>query len=99
MEDRVAVIARFKAKQGKDLELKELLLTIIEPSRADEGCISYDLHQAIDDPAVFMFYEIWRNKDLLGRHSTGPHLQAFRSKAKDLLAEPPEVIQLKKIGD
>jgi quinol monooxygenase YgiN len=98
MDHRMAVVARFKAMKGMDQKLKELLLTLIEPSRSDEGCISYELHQAINDPAVFIFYEIWQSKEYLDKHSATSHVQHFRSKAKDLFAEPPQLTLLTKIS-
>jgi quinol monooxygenase YgiN len=98
MDHSIAVVARFKAMEGMDRKLKQLLLTLIEPSRSDEGCISYDLHQAINDPALFIFYEIWQSKEYLEKHSATSHVQHFRSKAKDLLAEPPELTLLAKIS-
>jgi quinol monooxygenase YgiN len=94
----INVVARFRALEGMDHKLKEILLALIVPSRADEGCISYDLHQAIDDPSVFVFYETWESKAHLDRHASTPHVQQFRSKAKDLLAEPAQVILLSKIS-
>jgi quinol monooxygenase YgiN len=98
MDQRIAVVARFKAIKGMDQKLKELLLTLIEPSRSDEGCISYELHQAINDPAVFIFYEIWQSKEYLDKHSATSHVQHFRSQAKDLFAEPPQLTLLTKIS-
>jgi quinol monooxygenase YgiN len=98
MGQRIAVVARMKAKEGAVGELRELLLALIAPSRADEGCITYELHQAIDDSAVFVFYEIWESKDLLDRHLSTPHLQQFLSKVKDLLAGPPEITLFSKIS-
>lgn len=97
MAQTVNVVALFKAKEGMESKLKELLLTLIAPSRSDEGCISYDLHQSIDDPALFAFYETWASRGLLEKHSSMPHLQQFRSNAKDLLAEPGQVIVLAKL--
>ncbi|MGC9964979.1 MAG: putative quinol monooxygenase [Syntrophobacteraceae bacterium] len=94
----INVVARFKAMEGMDRKLKELLLTLIEPSRSDEGCIDYELHQAIDEPALFIFYETWESREHLDRHSSTPHVQHFRSKVKDLLAEPPQLILLAKIS-
>ena len=98
MDHKVTVVARFKAVEGMDQKLKELLLTLIEPSRSDEGCIKYELHQAINDPALFIFYEIWQSKEHLDKHSATSHVQHFRSKAKDLFAEPPQLTLLTKIS-
>ena len=98
MDQSVTVVGRFKATEGLDRILKEILLTLIEPSRKDEGCIKYDLHQAVDDPTRFIFYEIWESREHLSRHSATPHVQNTRAKAKDLLAEAPEVTLLTKIA-
>ncbi len=98
MGQAISVVARFKALEGMDRKLKQLLLTLIGPSRSDEGCIDYELHQAIDDPALFIFYETWKSREHLDRHSSTPHVQQFRSKVKDLLAEPPQLILLAKIS-
>ncbi len=98
MSQIITVVARFRAMEGMDEKLKDLLLTLIEPSRADEGCISYDLHQAIDDPALFIFYENWQSKELLDKHAAASHLQHFRAKAKELLAEPPGLTLLAKLS-
>jgi quinol monooxygenase YgiN len=98
MDHKVTVVARFKAVEGMDQKLKELLLTLIEPSRSDDGCIKYELNQSINDPAIFIFYEIWQSKEHLEKHSTTSDVRHFRSKAKDLLAEPPELTLLAKIS-
>ena len=98
MGQKVTVFARLKAKEGSEGELKELLLTLIEPSRSDEGCVKYDLHQAIKDPGLFVFYEIWESRDHLDKHARTPHFQQFQNKSKDMLAGPPELILLENIS-
>ncbi len=94
MEKQVTVVARFKAKPGKEEMLKKELVELLEPSRADEGCINYDLHQGIEDPGLFIFYENWQSRELLKKHSVNPHLVAFRERVKDILAEAPEITLL-----
>ncbi len=82
---KIAVIATSKAKSGKTDELKAELLKLIEPSRKDRGCIKYDLHQDVNDPAIFVFYENWESAELLSEHLAQPHLVAFKEKAGELL--------------
>ncbi len=95
---RITVVARFTAKRGKESELKAQLLQLVKPSRADEGCIGYDLHQAVENPGVFLFYENWESRELLDRHAASPHVQAFRAGSKPLLAAPPELTLFEKIS-
>ena len=98
MDKTIIVIARFKAAQGAETKLKEQLMALLEPSRSDEGCIEYELCQVVDDPARFLFHEIWESKELLEKHLATPHLQLARSKYESLLAEPVEITLLTKIG-
>lgn len=97
MEKQVTVVARFKAKPGKEEMLKKELVGLLEPSRADEGCINYNLHQGIEDPGLFIFYENWQSRELLKKHSVNPHLVAFRERVKDILTEAPEITLLEMI--
>ena len=89
--NQVTVIARVRAKQGMEEIVKNTLVGLIEPSRADEGCINYDLHQDLKNPALFMFHENWTSEEALNNHLATPHLQTFIKKADELLAEPLDV--------
>ena len=88
---RVTVVARFRSRPGAEEKLKAELLSLVAPSRADRGCINYDLHQSPDDPALFMFHEDWTSREALDAHLATPHLDAFDERTKDLLAEPVEI--------
>lgn len=88
---KVTVIARITAKSGMEEIVKNELVGLIEPSRADEGCINYDMHQYLKNPALFMFHENWTSEEALNNHLATPHLQAFIKKADDLLAKPLDV--------
>ena len=49
----VTVIAAAFAKPGMEKEARQMLLGLLEPSRKDEGCISYDLHEEAGQPGRF----------------------------------------------
>ena len=85
MEKPIVVIARLKAKAGKEEELKNELQNLIEPSRNDDGCINYDLHASEDEPGQFMFHETWRDKEALAKHLSTPHLRRFLEISDKLL--------------
>jgi len=42
-----------------DKEEEELFCGLIEPTRKESGCISYELLQNRDDPTDFTFVEEW----------------------------------------
>jgi quinol monooxygenase YgiN len=88
MNEKLTVVARITAKPGREDEVKQALLANVAPTRAERGCIDYDLHQSHQDPAVFLFYENWESQKDLDAHSQSPHIQALRARAADLFAEP-----------
>ena len=88
---KVTVFALVKAKPGMEETVEQELSALVGPTRAEEGCINYDLHQSLDDKGHFRFYENWTSKELLDRHLQSAHVQRFIAKADGLLAEPPEI--------
>ena len=50
------------------------LLKLINITRAEAGCINYDLHQDNDNPAHFLFYENWESRELWQDHMGNHHL-------------------------
>jgi len=91
MADKLTVIARMKAKPGMEERLKQELLGLLPPTRAEEGCINYDLHQSLQDGSQFLFHENWESEEHLKRHSQSDHLKSFRSRATELLDSPTEI--------
>lgn len=87
----VTVFAVAQAKSGKEGALEEALLTLVEPTRQEAGCINYDLHRHFDQPGKFAFYENWVNKAALEQHLTTPHFAAFRSRMDELISEPLQI--------
>ncbi len=91
MDGKVTVIASMRAKPGNAPEVKEALRGLCAPTRAEKGCLNYDLHQSPDDPTRFLFHENWATKADLDAHSQSAHLQAWRKRAAELLVEPTRV--------
>ncbi|HYP25393.1 MAG TPA: putative quinol monooxygenase [Blastocatellia bacterium] len=91
MSDKLTVIARMKAKPGMEEELKRELLGLVPPTRAEEGCINYDLHQSLQDASRFLFHERWESEAHLKTHSQSEHIRRFRARAADLLDGATEI--------
>ena len=88
---RVFVAARIFPKPGKADAVIEVLQGVIPLVRAEDGCLKYDLHVSMDEPAVLLYYEIWRDDDAFKAHTKAPHLAEMRGKIADLLEKPNEV--------
>ncbi len=89
--EKVTVVERLRAKPGMEDLVKLILQQLAAETRTEEGCISNHVRQSVSDPGVFLSIETWKNRDLLERHSETSHIEAFRRKSDDLLAEPTEI--------
>jgi quinol monooxygenase YgiN len=83
----LTVIATLRAKPGKEAELKDHLTTLVGHTRTETGCISYDLNQRQDDPAIFVMVEHWTGRSALDQHLQMPYMREFADAAPALLAE------------
>lgn len=85
--DLLTVIAFMRAAPGKRDELRQALEELIEPTKKERGYVNYDLHQGIEDPDRFFFYENWDSAADLDAHLAAPHLTAFAARIPELLDE------------
>mgnify|MGYP000016123899 CR=1 FL=1 len=85
------VVARLAANPDKVAELKSLLLSIMEPTRKEKGCIKYELLQNQADPTDFTFVEEWESADLLELHLGSTHIQDAVQQLEGLAVAPPDI--------
>lgn len=85
------VVAHLTAKPDKTEETREALTRLIDPTRAEAGCIQYELLQNTADPTDFTFIEEWSGDDALDLHLQTEHIKLVVSKADALLAAPPDI--------
>ncbi|GDY28227.1 antibiotic biosynthesis monooxygenase [Agarivorans sp. Toyoura001] len=83
----LTIVANIKANADKIDLVKAELLKLIEVTRAEEGCINYDLHQDNDNPAHFMFYENWTSRELWQTHMGNTHLAEYMAATEGAVEE------------
>jgi len=81
---KVTVVAKVVAKKDAIGPVKAELLKMIPPTRQEEGCIEYRLHQDNDDPAVFIFYETLAS---LEHHLSSAHFRNYVAAVESLIVE------------
>jgi len=74
---RLTIVASITAKAENIDLIKAELEKLIDITRAEEGCLQYDLHQDNENPALFMFYENWESRELWLVHMSAQHLQDY----------------------
>ncbi len=97
MSEEIVLVARLKVKADAVEEAKAAALAIVADSRTEEGNINYDVHQAIDDPTVFIWHETWKSKAAIDEHFATPFFQTFFATVDPLAAEPPQITLTKMI--
>lgn len=85
--EQVTVSAEFWAKTGCEDALRDELVAIVAPTRKEEGCINYDLHEIADKPGRFLFYENWTTRELLDKHLKSEHICQYRKNTASLIEE------------
>ncbi len=94
----ITIIATFRAKPGKENELRAALIGLLAPTRKEAGCVSYDLHSSSEDPAKFLFHENWASKAAIDAHMKSPHIQKLLPRVNELCVAFPEIKIWGKIG-
>ena len=74
---KLTIVANIIAKNDQVELVKAELLKLIDITRAEEGCINYDLHQDNENPAHFMFFENWASRELWQTHMGNKHLAEY----------------------
>ena len=94
---QVTVVVRLKAKTGKEAQVRQELFNLLAPTRAEQGCLNFDMHEALGDPTLFMFHENWTSEECLARHFETPHIKRWVELTKTLLAEPLDLTKWRKV--
>lgn len=83
----IMVTAKMKAKNGEKDKIIEKSQDIIESSRLESNCISYDLFASTEDDDVLMMFEKWKNQNALDLHMKTKHFKEFGKAIEEFLAE------------
>ena len=93
----VTVVVRLNAKPGKNAQARQELFSLLAPTRAEQGCINFDMHEAPNGPSMLLFHENWTSENDLKRHFKTLHLKRWIKLAETLLAEPLELTRWRKV--
>ena len=85
------VVAVLVAKPGSEHVVYGALAGLVEPTLAEEGCLSYQLFTSTVDPATFVTIEKWRSQTDLDQHMQTQHIQDALSVAGDHFAVAPSI--------
>jgi quinol monooxygenase YgiN len=82
----IVLAAKFTGKPERKKEILGLVAILAPPSRAEAGCITYNLYEQQPGANEFLFFEEWADQAALDAHFQTPHFKNF-------MKEFPELIQ------
>ncbi len=87
------LLADFEAQPGRGEDVAAAIVAsqVVARTRAEPGCIAYDLCRDADVPDRFVAYENWRDCESLRNHLTTPHFAALGAALGGLLAAAPVI--------
>ena len=86
------------ARPGKGSVLAGTLLRVAEALRGSPGCELYVVNLSADEPDTVWVTEIWTDEDASDRALSGDLGEVGIGEVVELLAGPPELVELTPLG-
>ncbi|MGL4670064.1 MAG: putative quinol monooxygenase [Methanobacteriaceae archaeon] len=87
----IIVLAKASPKENMANNIINEAKSLIEATRAEKGCIEYNLYNPCDGENTLLFVEKWENKEYLKLHLEQDHFIKFGSAIGDFLARDLEI--------
>ena len=85
----------FKAKPNCNEKMRELLQAMVVPSKAEQGCVLYEIYQSKEDESMFTAIETWVDDEALLGHQTSEHYKVYKSSYEPFCEEKyTEIIEI-----
>ena len=68
MNKSIIKTAFISSKKGREKELRESLREVAHKTRAEKGCIQFEIHENMDKPGEFILWEHFIDKQALDDH-------------------------------
>ena len=77
MPSPLIVIAQLEARPEYGAQFRAALTPLIAATLQEPGCLTYQLHQSLENPQSWMLHEEWVSEEALDAHQQEPHFIAF----------------------
>ncbi len=84
---KLTLIASFTAKNEHIEPLKQEILKLIPPTRAEDGCLEYFLLINNDAENNFVIFEVWESHANWQKHTETEHFLQFKNAVKDFILD------------
>eukprot|EP00956_Cyclotella_meneghiniana_P004930 scaffold6090_cov79-Cyclotella_meneghiniana.AAC.3 len=73
----ICIVVEAEIKEDRMEDFLDMIEKNAKGSRAEPGCIRFDVLQSEDAPNKFFFYEVYQDADAIAYHKTQPHYLAW----------------------
>lgn len=87
------IFAEITPKPEHFLDAQHAIIGILDDTRAEPGCRSFNLFEAPDHRSLYLFEE-WENQAALDQHHGKPYTSAVFKAYETWLTEPPRILPL-----
>jgi quinol monooxygenase YgiN len=91
-------IVRFEPRAGMEMQFREELLRVVEPTRAEIGCVAIHISESLREPFLFAIHSEWADEAAFELHTQLPHTVRFLAAAAELLTHPVEGLRSRQIA-
>lgn len=81
------VVATIDAQPQHIDAVRAALEAVVPPSRAESGCLRYELHVDNNIPTRFIMLEEWTDKAALAAHDETPHFKTLAAAVGDKVTQ------------
>lgn len=92
------ILATVEAKPEAAHEVEAALKKMILPTRAETGCVRYELFRSKEKTGTFHLLETYANDDALASHHASPHFAELVASLADKLASDLQITPLVPLG-
>jgi len=76
---RIVKQVTFIARSGQEEALRRMLEEMVTPSRAEPGCLRYDIYEMNAEPGRFVVVEAWEDESALEGHKNTEHYKYYKA--------------------
>ena len=92
------IFARLDPQPGKELQVRDELNLVLEPTRAEPGCIRIHIYQSTRGPVTYFIHSEWIDEPAFDAHVQLPHTVRFIGAVEPLLTHSLHAVRTKQIG-
>jgi quinol monooxygenase YgiN len=73
----LVITAFWEAKPGEVDALVGIIKKFLPQAQAEPGVLAFQIHQSLEDPTKFFFYEVFKDEAAFAEHGQAPHFKSL----------------------